>query len=161
MSALKRIIKDYKEILDENNSLITKVCLETQESLTSSGDINVDYNYFKWLVSFKGPTDSLYENGVFLVQLDFTKEYPYKPPNCKMITKTFHPNISNQSICLNALQNEWTPAYTITKLILAISCILNEPNFDDPLNKEAATLYKTNKEEYKNTVLYYVNMFAK
>lgn len=38
------------------------------------------------------PDDTLWEGGVFSLELQFTAEYPTKPPKVKFLTKIYHPN---------------------------------------------------------------------
>lgn len=64
-----------------------------------------------------GPTDSPYQGGVFLVQIYFPPDYPFRPPKVQFQTKVYHPNInSNGSICLDILKEQWSPALTIAKV---------------------------------------------
>ena len=59
-----------------------------------------------------GPKDSPFEGGKFLLAIEVPIEYGFKPPKCTFITKVFHPNIDpyNGKICMDILENEWTPA---------------------------------------------------
>ncbi|KAK8560896.1 hypothetical protein V6N13_026331 [Hibiscus sabdariffa] len=99
-----------------------------------------------------GPPDSPYAGGVFLVSIHFPPDYPFKPPKVSFRTKVFHPNInSNGSICLDILKEQWSPALTISKVLLSICSLLTDPNPDDPLVPEIAHMYKTDKNKYETT----------
>jgi ubiquitin-conjugating enzyme E2 D len=104
---------------------------------------------FRWQATLLGPTESPYENGVFFLEINFPAEYPYKPPRIHFTTKIYHPNInSNGGICLDILKDQWSPALTISKVLLSICSLLNDPNPDDPLVPSIAELYIRNKERY-------------
>ena len=125
----------------------------------SGGPIGDDL--YKWSAVIIGPKDTLYEDGLFKLSIEFPSDYPFKPPKVKFDTKIYHPNISmDGQICLDILKKEWSPILTISKVILSICSLLNDPNADDPLNGEAARLMKTNIDEYKKTVREYVKMYA-
>ncbi|CAI0408588.1 unnamed protein product [Linum tenue] len=75
---------------------------------------------FHWQATIMGPPDSPYSGGVFLVSIHFPPDYPFKPPKVAFRTKVFHPNInSNGSICLDILKEQWSPALTISKVIVS------------------------------------------
>jgi len=105
---------------------------------------------YKWELTIMGPNDSPYEGEIFLLSIRFTTEYPYKPPKINFKTNIYHPNIAitDGQICVDMLQDKWSPANTINSVILSIISLLNDPNPDSPLNAEAATLYRKSKREY-------------
>ena len=47
--------------------------------------------------------------------------------------------------------HQFSPALTIDKVLISISSLLSEPNPDDPINYEAASLFKKNIYEYYKT----------
>ena len=84
-----------------------------------------------------GPGDSPYQGGVFLLNIHFPTDYPFKPPKCTFTTRIYHPNInSNGSICLDILKKWMDSPLTIGKVLLSISSLLTDPNPDDPLVHE-------------------------
>ena len=98
--------------------------------------------------SGKGSISNL-STKVFKLSLTCPKEYPMKPPRVKFISKIWHPNVGgNGDICLDLLQNMWSPALTLEQLILAIASLLTDPNPDSPMNGEAASLFKKSRDQY-------------
>lgn len=148
MTSKKRILKEMKELTLEENSNIT------------AGPID-DSNLYKWSATIMGPKDSPYEGGVFVLDIDFPNNYPFKPPQITFKTKIFHPNISpSGSICLDILQSQWSPALTICKTLLSISSLLTDPNPDDPLDAAAGKLYKYDIEEFKIKAIEITQQYA-
>ncbi|XP_025900814.1 ubiquitin-conjugating enzyme E2 D1 isoform X1 [Nothoprocta perdicaria] len=91
--------------------------------------------------------DSAYQGGVFFLTVHFPTDYPFKPPKIAFTTKIYHPNInSNGSICLDILRSQWSPALTVSKVLLSICSLLCDPNPDDPLVPDIAQIYKSDKE---------------
>lgn len=125
----------------------------------SAGPIGDDI--LNWQACIIGPKDTLYEGGFFRLSIQFPPDYPFKPPKIRFDTKIFHPNISTDgSICLDILKKEWSPILTISKVLLSISSLLSDANVNDPLNGDAARLYKQNKEQYDATVREWVKKHA-
>ncbi|XP_031249030.1 ubiquitin-conjugating enzyme E2 10 isoform X1 [Pistacia vera] len=116
---------------------------------------------FHWQATIMGPPDSPYAGGVFLVTIHFPPDYPFKPPKVAFRTKVFHPNInSNGSICLDILKEQWSPALTISKVLLSICSLLTDPNPDDPLVPEIAHMYKTDRNKYETTARSWTQKYA-
>ncbi|RZB53082.1 SUMO-conjugating enzyme UBC9 isoform D [Glycine soja] len=116
---------------------------------------------FHWQATIMGPADSPYAGGVFLVTIHFPPDYPFKPPKVAFRTKVFHPNInSNGSICLDILKEQWSPALTISKVLLSICSLLTDPNPDDPLVPEIAHMYKTDRAKYEATARSWTQKYA-
>ncbi|XP_039046476.1 ubiquitin-conjugating enzyme E2 28 isoform X1 [Hibiscus syriacus] len=104
--ASKRILKELKDLQKD------------PPTSCSAGPVAEDM--FHWQATIMGPPDSPYAGGVFLVTIHFPPDYPFKPPKVAFRTKVFHPNInSNGSICLDILKEQWSPALTISKVIIS------------------------------------------
>ncbi|XP_027450004.1 ubiquitin-conjugating enzyme E2 D1 isoform X1 [Zalophus californianus] len=111
----------------------------------SAGPVGDDL--FHWQATIMGPPDSAYQGGVFFLTVHFPTDYPFKPPKIAFTTKIYHPNInSNGSICLDILRSQWSPALTVSKVLLSICSLLCDPNPDDPLVPDIAQIYKSDKE---------------
>ncbi|KAK1442378.1 hypothetical protein BgAZ_404080 [Babesia gibsoni] len=145
--ALKRI---HKELADLTKDPPTNC---------SAGPVGDDM--FHWQATIMGPHNSLYQNGVYFLNIFFPSDYPFKPPKVAFTTKVYHPNINNNgAICLDILKDQWSPALTISKVLLSISSLLTDPNPDDPLVPEIAQLYKQNRKLYESTVREWVQKYA-
>jgi ubiquitin-conjugating enzyme E2 M len=74
--------------------------------------------------------------------------YPHEPPKVTCNTKIYHPNINLAgAVCLNILREDWKPVLDVNAVIYGLIYLFYEPNPDDPLNREAADLYRTDKAQ--------------
>ena len=54
-----------------------------------------------------------------------------------------HPNVyADGGICLDILQNRWSPTYDVSAILTSIQSLLDEPNPNSPANNVAAQLYQ-------------------
>uniref|UniRef100_A0A4W3HTH4 E2 ubiquitin-conjugating enzyme n=1 Tax=Callorhinchus milii TaxID=7868 RepID=A0A4W3HTH4_CALMI len=112
-----------------------------------------DNNIMSWNAVIFGPEGTPFEDGTFKLVIEFTEEYPNKPPTVRFVSKMFHPNVyADGSICLDILQNRWSPTYDVSSILTSIQSLLDEPNPNSPANSQAAQLYQENKREYEKRV---------
>jgi len=118
-------------------------------------------NIFQWTASIIGPGDSPYAGGVFFLAIIFPADYPFIPPKIQFITRIYHPNINPAgNICLDILRDQWSPALTVSKVLLSISSLLTDPNPDDPLVPEIAKVFKDNRSRYEATAREWTQRYA-
>uniref|UniRef100_A0AAY4ANM4 E2 ubiquitin-conjugating enzyme n=2 Tax=Denticeps clupeoides TaxID=299321 RepID=A0AAY4ANM4_9TELE len=118
-------------------------------------------NIYEWRSTILGPPGSVYEGGVFFLDIAFTPDYPFKPPKVTFRTRIYHCNINSQGvICLDILKDNWSPALTISKVLLSICSLLTDCNPADPLVGSIATQYTTNREEHDRTAKQWTKRYA-
>ena len=133
-------MKDLKKIQSEEND----------ESITA---VPEDDNILKWSAIIFGPDDTEWEGGVFKLKMVFSDQYPNKPPEVQFLTKIFHPNVYNDGrICLDILQNNWSPVYDVQSILISVQQLLTDPNNKSPANNEASQMHQNNYKEYVRRV---------
>jgi ubiquitin-conjugating enzyme E2 D/E len=148
MAAVKRITKELKDL---NKDPPTNC---------SAGPKNPS-NLFLWQATIYGPADSPYASGVFILDIEFPSDYPFKPPKIKFRTKVYHCNVNDKGgICLDILKDNWSPALTISKVLLSICSLFTDPNPDDPLVPDIAKLFKTNRKQHDQIAAEWTRKYA-
>lgn len=118
-------------------------------------------NLYEWVSTILGPPGSVYEGGVFFLDIHFPPEYPFKPPKVLFRTRIYHCNINSQGvICLDILKDNWSPALTISKVLLSICSLLTDCNPADPLVGSIATQYLQNREEHDRIARLWTKRYA-
>lgn len=74
----QRLMKDFKAIQDDPPIGINASPEQT--------------NVLKWNAVIFGPEDTVWEDGIFRLVLEFTEGYPQRPPVIKFVSTLFHPN---------------------------------------------------------------------
>ncbi|CAA6663228.1 unnamed protein product [Spirodela intermedia] len=155
--AFRRIVKEFKDLQRD------------PPSACSAGPVGEDM--FHWQATIIGPNDSPYSGGLFAVSIHFPQTTPSSPPRSTpsplsaagvaFKTRVFHPNVnSHGNICLDILKEQWSPALTISKVLLSICSLLTDPNPDDPLVPEIAHLCKTDRLRYEATARSWTQKYA-
>ena len=109
-------------------------------------------NLSHWTANIIGPKGSPFEGGIFKLEIKFPDRYPFRAPDIRFKTPIYHPNIAKSgSICLDILKDQWSPALSISKVLLSICSLLTDPNPDDPLEPEVARIYKNERLKYDMT----------
>jgi ubiquitin-conjugating enzyme E2 D/E len=136
MGTIKRI---KKELMDLERS---------PPENCSAGPID-DNDLFNWRATIMGPADSPYQGGIFNLKISLPADYPFKAPHISFTTKIYHCNVnSNGSICLDILKDNWSPALTISKALLSICSLMDDPNPNDPLMADIANLFVKDRAKH-------------
>ncbi|KAI1292070.1 Ubiquitin-conjugating enzyme E2-24 kDa [Halotydeus destructor] len=118
-------------------------------------------NIYEWVSTILGPPGSVYEGGVFFLDIHFSPEYPFKPPKVTFRTRIYHCNINSQGvICLDILKDNWSPALTISKVLLSICSLLTDCNPADPLVGSIATQYMQHRDEHDRVARLWTKRYA-
>jgi len=110
-------------------------------------------NLYVWNASIIGPDESPWEGGIYGLRLHFPESYPSKPPKVRFTCEQYHPNVySDGSLCLDIIQDQWSPIYSVATILTSIQSLLTDPNPNSPANPEAAKLYVNDPKEYRRRV---------
>ena len=107
-----------------------------------------------WEAAIFGFEDSIWAGGSYSLKIDYTEDYPNKPPKAKFDKEVFHPNVGpDGTVDLDILHEEsWSSKYTIDIILEKIAQLLTNPKLASPVNSSAADLYTNNYQEYCNRV---------
>mmetsp|Transcript_8155 Transcript_8155/g.20982 ORF Transcript_8155/g.20982 Transcript_8155/m.20982 type:complete len:163 (-) Transcript_8155:381-869(-) len=119
-------------------------------------------NLYEWVSTILGPKGSPYQGGVFFLDITFPPDYPFKPPKVRFRTRIYHCNVNSAgAICLDVLKENWSPALTISKVLLSICSLLTDPNPQDPLVGKIAQHLLDDKEGHDKTAVEWTKRYAK
>ena len=121
----------------------------------------VDNNLRQLLGGIEGPPDTPYEGGVFWLSIRMPRDFPFKAPEVRLLTRIYHPNIDHQgNICMDLLGDSWSPTNTIEKVLLSILSLLDDPGLKDPLVPEIAETYLRDPDLYRENARKYTVQYA-
>lgn len=149
MSRTRRILKELQDVQQDVESGITVTPV-------TEGDIS----HLKGI--FKGPPETPYQGGEFIIDIKIPQDYPFKPPRMQFDTRVYHPNISSQTgaICLDILKDKWSPVLTIKASLISLQSLLQDPEPNDPQDAEVARHYLSDKAGFEATAKQWTEKYA-
>lgn len=109
----------------------------------------------RWECKVPGKAGTHWEGGLYPVVLEFTEDYPSKPPRVAFPAGFFHPNVyPSGKVCLSILNEEkaWKPSITVKQILVGVQELLDNPNNADAAQDAAYRLYKKSGTEYAKRV---------
>merc|ERR1719203_1894447 len=96
-----------------------------------------------------GPSGTPYEGGHWWLEIVFPQNYPFKAPRVRFTTKIYHCSVNSVGgIFLDILRTEWSPARTISDVLLSITSLLSHPSSEMALVPEICELLKSDRSQY-------------
>ncbi len=148
--AFKRLMKDVKDILKEpleDNGIYYK---------------HDESNILKGYILIIGPSDTPYEYGNYLFDVEYPYNYPMNPPKITFMSNSdnirMNPNLyRNGKVCISILNtwsgDQWSSCQTIKTVLLTLLTIFN----DKPLLNEPGILESSGDFKPYNSIITYKN----
>eukprot|EP00546_Thalassionema_frauenfeldii_P010658 CAMPEP_0178919592 /NCGR_PEP_ID=MMETSP0786-20121207/14523_1 /TAXON_ID=186022 /ORGANISM="Thalassionema frauenfeldii, Strain CCMP 1798" /LENGTH=308 /DNA_ID=CAMNT_0020593541 /DNA_START=83 /DNA_END=1006 /DNA_ORIENTATION=+ len=89
--------------------------------------VKVGSNIRIWIVTMVGANNTIYEDEVFKLRIQFPKDYPTVPPSVYFLQPApQHEHVyTNGDICLSLLGKDWRPTMTAQSIAVSILSILS------------------------------------
>ena len=119
-------------------------------------------NIYEWKITLLGAKDTPYSDGIFLIKLEFPKEYPIRAPKINFLTPICHMNVcrSNGRVGVNFI-DRWKSKTSVREILTKLYSIFYLVNPDSPFERDLAELYKKDPNLYFLHVKKYTHQYAK
>ena len=149
--AYSRIQREIREVVNNKEMELSGINIEIlDDSLTRLRGY------------IKGPPDSPYDGGKYVLSITVPESYPFQPPKVQFETKLWHPNVSSQTgmICLDILKDQWAASLTLRTVLLSIQALLATPEPKDPQDAVVAKQLIATPSTFEKTARYWAQQFA-
>jgi ubiquitin-conjugating enzyme E2 D/E len=114
MSAVQRIRKELDKYIRSPSQLWT---------------LNLyDNDILTWYVIIRNIPSKKHYDKEYNIRIDFTSDYPFKPPRFVFLSDIKSRFVHNNTICIDILQDNWSPVLTIDSIIVSICSLLSDEN---------------------------------
>ncbi|XP_016472663.1 glucan endo-1,3-beta-glucosidase 4 [Nicotiana tabacum] len=119
-------------------------------------------NLYHWVATLFGPPGTPYEGGIYFLDITFPSDYPFKPPKVVFKTRIYHCNVEpSGNVSLDILTDNWSPALTISKVLLALRSMFTTPETYKPVVPGIAHLYFEDKAKHDEIATEWTLRFAR
>lgn len=136
---LRRLFADYEKV--------TRYVREHPriELVQAEGNPPERYQLHYQVLGLRRKDEELVEVNSHLVEITLPRDYPRTPPQCRMLTPVFHPNIAPHAICIG---DHWSAGEPLPSLIARIGEMITYQSYNtkSPLNGDAARWTDKNQE---------------
>ena len=102
-----------------------------------------------WQLLLKGPDDTPYADGTFVLWIRFPEDFPLEAPEVRFSTPVHHCNInSHGKVCHSIFDRNWVADTTVRQVLDCVYGLLLVPEPDDPLDSVLALQYLSKRDEY-------------
>lgn len=129
---------------------------------------------FACLLQLIGPEGSPYADGLFQVELKFTRNFPGEQPNMTFRTQIWHPNIGprNGVVCvaMGTLPGDYQYQYlnypgrlrvnSAACVLVGLQMLLSTPNPQSPVNQKAAHEMSFDKDAFTKKAMLWTKTHA-
>jgi ubiquitin-protein ligase len=128
---LRRLQADFQKLQDYVNRH------SRVELIATDGNPPERYQLQYQIRSLRQKEDHLEEVDRHLVEITLPLHYPRTPPQCRMLTPIFHPNIAPHAICIG---DHWSAGEPLSSIVARIGELIAYQSYNtkSPLNGEAA-----------------------
>ncbi|MCA8990341.1 MAG: hypothetical protein KDA88_00085 [Planctomycetaceae bacterium] len=134
---LRRLAADYEKLWNY-------VRLHPRVNIVQvDGDPPEKYQFQFQVKSLRQKGDDIEPAKDHMVEIVLPRNYPRTPPQCRMLTPVFHPNIAPHAICVG---DHWSAGESLESIVIRIGEMLayQSYNLKSPLNGEAAKWVEDN-----------------